>query len=116
MSKSLYAAYQLASENHDLDHYKNVLREFEVSRRRDEKAAQDAIDAKEAAKEAKASAKKGKKAKEVVQDEDEDVEMADAGADEAEKEDKPKASKKRKAVDDETSVSYIHHHYAHFVF
>ncbi|OBT59068.1 hypothetical protein VE04_00988 [Pseudogymnoascus sp. 24MN13] len=104
MSKSLYAAYQLASENHDLDHYKNVLREFEVSRRRDEKAAQDAIDAKEAAKEAKASAKKGKKAKEVVQDEDEDVEMADAGADEAEKEDKPKASKKRKAVDDETST------------
>ncbi|ELR10489.1 hypothetical protein VC83_04786 [Pseudogymnoascus destructans] len=104
MSKSLYAAYQLAAENHDLDHYKNVLREFEVSRRRDEKAAKEAIDAKKAAKEAKASAKKGKKTKEVVQDEDEDVEMADAGADEAEKEDKPKASKKRKAVDDETST------------
>jgi hypothetical protein len=40
MSKSLYAAYQLAAENHDLDHYKNVLREFEASCRRDEKAAQ----------------------------------------------------------------------------
>ncbi|OBT89203.1 hypothetical protein VE02_01649 [Pseudogymnoascus sp. 03VT05] len=104
MSKSLYAAYQLAAENHDLDYYKNVLREFEVTRRRDEKAAQEAIDAKEAAKEAKVSVKKGKKTKEVVQDEDEDVEMADAGADEAEKEDKPKASKKRKAVDDETST------------
>jgi hypothetical protein len=103
MSKSLYAAYQLAAENHDLDHYKNVLREFEASCRRDEK---------EAAKDAKASAKKGKKTKDVVQDEDEDVEMADAGADEVEKEDKPKASKKRNAVHDETSVSYTHHYYA----
>jgi hypothetical protein len=116
MSKSLYAAYQLAAENHDLDYYKNVLREFEVSRRRDEKAAQEAINAKEAAKEAKASAKKGKKTKEVVQDEDEDVEMADASVDEVEKEEKPKASKKRKAVDDETSVSYTHHYYAYIAF
>lgn len=102
MSKSLYAAYQLAAENHDLDHFKNVLRDFEETRRSDEKAAQEAI-------KAKASAKRGKKSKDVVQDEDEDVEMADAGADEVEKEDKPKASKKRKAVDDEISVSYIHH-------
>lgn len=101
----MYAAYQLAAENHDLDHFKNVLREFEATRR-DEKAAQ------EAAKAAKASAKKGKKAKDVVQDEDEDVEMADVG--EVEKEDKPKVSKKRKAVadDDEISVGYIHHGHA----
>ncbi|KFY53379.1 hypothetical protein V496_07641 [Pseudogymnoascus sp. VKM F-4515 (FW-2607)] len=97
LSKSLYAAYQLAAENHDLDHFKNVLRDFEETRRSDEKAAQEAI-------KAKASAKKGKKSKDVVQDEDEDVEMADAGADEVEKEDKPKASKKRKAVDDEIST------------
>ncbi|KFY16945.1 hypothetical protein V491_05162 [Pseudogymnoascus sp. VKM F-3775] len=96
LSKSLYAAYQLAAENHDLDHFKNVLREFEATRR-DEKAAQ------EAAKAAKASAKKGKKAKDVVQDEDEDVEMADVG--EVEKEDKPKVSKKRKAVADDDEIS-----------
>ncbi|KFY08748.1 hypothetical protein V492_05952 [Pseudogymnoascus sp. VKM F-4246] len=96
LSKALFAAYQLAAENHDLDHFKNVLREFEASRRRDEKAAQDAV-------KAKASAKKSKKSKDVVQDEDEDVEMADAGADEVE--DKPKASKKRKAVADDDEIS-----------
>ena len=101
----MYAAYQLAAENQDLDHYKNVLRDFEATRRDEKAAAQEAI-------KAKASAKKGKKSKDLVQDEDEDVEMADAGADEVEKEEKPKASKKRKAVDDEISVSYIHRGHA----
>lgn len=102
LSKSLFAAYQLAAENHDLDHYKTILREFEEDRKQ-------AREAKEASKAAKASAKKNKKSKDTVQDEDEDVEMADA--DEVEKEEKPKASKKRKAAadDDETSVSYMYH-------
>ncbi|KFY49092.1 hypothetical protein V495_00740 [Pseudogymnoascus sp. VKM F-4514 (FW-929)] len=98
LSKSLYAAYQLAAENHDLDYFKDVLREFEASNRRAEKE-------KEEAAKAKASAKKSKKSKDVVQDEDEDVDMADAGSDEVEKEEKPKPSKKRKAAADEDEIS-----------
>lgn len=98
LSKSLYAAYQLAAENHDLDYFKDVLREFEASNRRAEKE-------KEEAAKAKASAKKSKKSKNVVQDEDEDVDMADAGSDEVEKEEKPKPSKKRKAAADDDEIS-----------
>jgi len=100
MSKSLQAAHILAAENHDLDYFKDVLREFEENRRA-------AAEAKEASK-AKATAKKTKKAKDVVDEEEveEDVEMADV---DLEKEEKPKPSKKRKAVteDDETAVSYM---------
>ena len=90
MSIPLYAAHQLAAENHDLDYFKNLLREFEEARI--EEAA-----AKEAAKAAKAKTpKKGKKSQETVDDaEDEDVDME---AEETEK--KPKATKKRKAEDD----------------
>lgn len=96
MSLALYAAHQLAAENHDLDYFKNLLREFEEARI-EEAAAQ------EAAKAAKAKTpKKGKKSQETVDEaDDEDVEMDDADA--AEK--KPKATKKRKA-DDDTAVSY----------
>jgi len=100
MSKSLQAAHTLAAENHNLDYFKDVLREFEENRRA-------AAEAKEASK-AKAAAKKTKKAKDVVDEEEveEDVEMADV---DLEKEEKPKPSKKRKAVteDDETAVSYM---------
>lgn len=94
MSIALYAAHQLAAENHDLDYFKNLLREFEEARV--EEAA-----AKEAAKAAK-TPKKGKKSKEITDEaDDEDVEMADA--EEAEK--KPKATKKRKAGADDDDIA-----------
>lgn len=96
MSKSLYAAYQLAAENHDLDYFKSLLQNFE-------KVRQEAAEASKA----KTASKKSKKSKDIVEDEvDEDVEMGDA--EEIETEEKPKASKKRKAAteDEETAVSY----------
>lgn len=92
MSIALYNAHQLAAENHDLEYFKNLLREFEEARLEEEAA-------KEAAKAAKVAKtpKKGKKSQETVDEaDDEDVEMGDA--EEAEK--KPKATKKRKADDD----------------
>lgn len=92
MSIALYNAHQLAAENHDLEYFKNLLREYEEARLEEEAA-------KEAAKTAKVAKtpKKGKKSQETVDEaDDEDVDMGDA--EEAEK--KPKATKKRKADDD----------------
>ncbi len=97
MSNALYAAYQLAGEHHDLNYFKNLLREFEEARLED-------IAAKAAAKAEKATKtpKKGKKSKETAS-EDDDVEMGE-GDDE---EKKPKSTKKRKAVaeDNDSAVS-----------
>ena len=92
MSIALYNAHQLASENHDLEYFKNLLREFEEARL-EEEAAKEAARAAKVAK----TPKKGKKSQDTVDDaDDEDVEMGDA--EEAEK--KSKATKKRKADDD----------------
>ncbi|KAI1756688.1 hypothetical protein F4782DRAFT_277837 [Xylaria castorea] len=89
MRKDLQAAHLLAAEGHDLDYYKNVLREFEEQRL------------------AKAEAKKSKvktpKKSTKAADEEGDVDMDDV-EDEAEEpaEKKPK-SKKRKAEDENST-------------
>jgi hypothetical protein len=90
MTKDLRLAYEVASNGHSLEHFKEVLQQF-----------QEDLVAKAEAK-AQTPAKKGKKGKAAVED-DEDVEMADA-ADEGPAAEKK--SKKRKA-DEETPVSCV---------
>jgi DNA polymerase sigma len=84
MRKPLQAAYELASKNHSLSFYKEVLQNFQEDLIQQEKA-----------KAAKAATPKGKKSKAVEEDE-EDVEMADA-PDSDETPAKDKKAKKRKA-------------------
>ncbi|KAI0104814.1 hypothetical protein GGR51DRAFT_220832 [Nemania sp. FL0031] len=86
MRKDLQAAHLLAAEGHDLDYYKNVLREFEEQRL-----------AKAEAK--KTKAKTPKKASKAA-DEDGDVDMDDAEDDAGEPAEKKAKSKKRKAEDE----------------
>ncbi|KAI0972526.1 hypothetical protein F4678DRAFT_42285 [Xylaria arbuscula] len=86
MRKDLQAAHLLAAEGHDLDYYKNVLREFEEQRL------------------AKAEAKKSKvktpKKSSKGADEDVDLDMEDAEDEVAEPTEKKPKSKKRKAEDE----------------
>jgi hypothetical protein len=104
MRKDLYQAHKLAAEKHDLDYYKQVLREFEEQRAAEAEAKAAAKAAKEANKSSGKSKKKAKASTEAGEEENEDVEMADAEGDlevdEGADEKKPKASKKRKAVAD----------------
>lgn len=86
-SKTLLAAYAVAAENHDLDHYKSMLADHQRALEQE----QAEIEAEQAAKAAAKAEKEAKMKKRAA-----DVEMADA--DEAEK--KPKASKKRKQDSD----------------
>lgn len=101
-NKSLTHAYQLAAEKHDLQHWKDVLIEFQLAR----EAEAEAKAAKAAEKLAAKSAGKGKRKSKSAADADEnandDVEMADAppADDEEVAEKKPKSSKKRKATTD----------------
>lgn len=117
MRKDLYQAHKLAAEKHDLEYFKQVLREFEAAKAAENEAKAAAEEAKAAAKAAKeankAASKTKKKAKnsvEVDNDDNEDAEMPDAEGelvvDGEGSEKKPKSSKKRKAVTDpeETSV------------
>jgi hypothetical protein len=110
MRKDLHAAHLLAAEKHDLNYFKEILKNFMEARAAD-------IEAKEAAKAAKRASKAKRKSKAVVEGEDdEDVEMADAPV-EAESEEadaeaagaeKPKKSKKRKVpADDDAAVCSI---------
>lgn len=101
--KDLLAAHQLATERHDLDYFKELLKSFMEAR-----AAE--LEAKEAAKEAARAAKKASQTKKqpkskTAASKNGDVEMTDApaGADGEVADstgDKPKKSKKRKAEDD----------------
>lgn len=107
MKKDLRRAYELAIEQHDLDYYKQELKEFEANQREQEEAEEARRQEAEAAaaeKAAKAAAKAqatpakkstSKKSKAKV-DENDDVDMPDAD----EEEEVPtakKSSKKRKA-------------------
>lgn len=85
MRKTLQAAHQLASENHPLSYYKEVLQNY-----------QEELIEQEKAKAAKAATPKGKKTK-AASEEDEDVDMEDAP--DAETPAKDKKAKKRKAED-----------------
>lgn len=103
--KDLQAAHQLASERHDLDYYKDVLKTFMEHKQADLIAQQEAAEAKEAkaeearqakaAKAAKAKESKAAKSQKTVNDEDNDVDMADADSEGA-----SSGSKKRKAEDE----------------
>ncbi|KAJ3494658.1 hypothetical protein NLG97_g3937 [Lecanicillium saksenae] len=93
MRKDLRSAFQLAVEQHPVDHYKDVLNKFEEELIAQQEAIEAAAAAKREAAAAKAATpKKGKKSK----GDDDDADMADVDSA------KPK-SKKRKA-EDETST------------
>ena len=100
--KSLQMAHQIASENHDLQHFKDLLKEFSEAKKAEMEAKQADQEAKEA-KEAK-KATKAKRKSNVMAGEDDDTEMLDV--DDAEDGGTPAASsakpktKKRKAEDD----------------
>jgi hypothetical protein len=116
MKKDLAAAHELAAERHDLEYFRDSLKRFE-----EEKLARAVeIAAESEAKAAKKAAGKAKSKKSVsnavVNDDDEDVEMADAtldpeseGADteEAVVEKPKKKSTKRKAEDTAVSHKYL---------
>ncbi|TVY17945.1 PWWP domain-containing protein 3 [Lachnellula arida] len=100
--KDLVAAHQLAAEQHDLDYFKEILKNFVEAR------AAEAV-AKEAARAAKAAKKSTPKKSKAVVDADGDVDMEDATGDPdneeldvagSEKPAKPTKSKKRKPEDD----------------
>lgn len=84
-SKSLWNAYEVASEEHDLDYFKGVLRDAE-------KARQEEIQKKEEAEAKKLEKKDKNKRKSTAAAVDDDVEMEDADGDG----DAKKKSKKRK--------------------
>jgi hypothetical protein len=96
-TKSLIAAHKVASENHDLQHFKDMLLAHSEALAADEVAHKE----REAAKEAAKAAKKEKKPKRKSEVADDDVEMEDV-------DDDSKKSKKRKKAaesDDEEKVS-----------
>jgi hypothetical protein len=97
MRKDLAGAHILAEEAHDIEYYKQVLREFQEAKIADQEA-----------KAARAKAKKEKsQSKKVEQAEpDEDVEMADADApEEAEEVEVKKSKTKKRKAEDEVAVS-----------
>lgn len=105
MRKDLSAAHTLASEQHDLEYFKEILKNFMEARAAELEAKEAAKAAKKAEKAEKANKVKRKSKAPVDEDADGDVEMADAPA-EPDSEDAEVASsekknkKKRKASDD----------------
>lgn len=116
MTKALTNAWQLASEGHDLDYFKNILKvwqeeqaaiekeireqEEEEERRKAELAAQREKEAEEAAAQEEVDKKKKKKSRK-SKGGDGDVDMEDADA--------PKSSKKRKKEAESDADKVIHH-------
>ncbi|KAI0022190.1 hypothetical protein F4780DRAFT_206470 [Xylariomycetidae sp. FL0641] len=96
MRKDLQNAHLLAAEHHDLEYYKNMLREFA-----EQKAEKEARAAER--KNKKTPKKASKAAESAAADEDGDLEMPDADDDEAESSDKKK-SKKRKAEEESNTL------------
>ncbi|PVH88594.1 hypothetical protein DL98DRAFT_201760 [Cadophora sp. DSE1049] len=106
MRKDLAAARTLAAEQHDLQYFKEILKAFMEAREAD-KRAKEALKAEKQAK--KAAGKKEKKSatKVVEEDEDIDLEMADAIGDpesDAAEATEPTKTNKRKAEDGSDSV------------
>lgn len=102
MTKSLESAYRLASEEHPLEFYKEILRKHQEEALLEQQmrieAEQKAREAKEAKEAAKAQATPAKKSKKKAKaNDEEDVEMADADAEEGSE--LATKSKKRKADD-----------------
>ena len=84
-------AYNVAAENHDLQHFKTVLQDHQQALQRD-------IEEREARAAAKAAKADKKKRKSTDAAKDDDVDMDDAGDDEEAP--KSKGSKKRKKEED----------------
>lgn len=111
MTKQLQSAWQIASENHDLDYFKDILKvwqeeqaAFERDQRakaeeREKKAAEKAEREAEAAAKAADDETKGKKKKSRKSKGDEDVEMEDADA--------PKSSSKKRKKDAESDTDKV---------
>jgi hypothetical protein len=111
MRKDLYQAHKLAAEKHDLAYYKQVLLDFQAQREAENEAKAAAKAAKEASKSSSKSKKKAKAETDAAEEQNEDVEMADAEGDldvDGAEEKKSKPSKKRKAAADaeDSTVSF----------
>lgn len=92
-TKSLWQAYQIASEQHELDYFKTMLREHEMHLIQEQQRAMEA----QAKKEEKKEEKKAKKVK--ATDDDGDVEMKDG--DEAAEKKKPVKKRKKSIAEGE---------------
>jgi hypothetical protein len=94
--KGLIAAYKVAAEGHDLQHFKSLLADHQA-------ALQQEIEEAEAEENAKAAAKaeKAKKTKRKSKGGETDVDMEDVD------DKKPKASKKRKTADTEGETEKV---------
>jgi hypothetical protein len=117
MRKDLAAAHLLAAEQHDLDFYKEILKNFMEARAADLEAKEAAKAAKKAEKAAKAEKanKSKRKSKGPVDDDadgdaDGDVEMADApgepDSEDAEAASSEKKNKKKRKASDDGEVSF----------
>ena len=105
MRKDLAAARTLAAEQHDLEYFKEILKAFMEAREAD-KRAKEALKAEKQAKKAAGKKEKKSAAKVVEEDEDADLEMADAIGDpesDGAEANEPTKTNKRKAED----VSYV---------
>ncbi|KAE8419786.1 hypothetical protein BDV36DRAFT_127625 [Aspergillus pseudocaelatus] len=89
-SKLLLAAYSVAADGHDLQHFKTLLADHQRAIEQEEEEREAEAAAKAAAKAEKDAKKNKRKSMEIVDDEDIDMEDADEEAK------KPKSSKKRK--------------------
>lgn len=112
MRKDLAAARMLAAEKHDLDYFKEILKEFVEQREADRLAKEAAKAEKKAAVKKTATPKKSAKSAKTVsgEDEDDDVEMPDAAeleSEGAEASTAHKKTKKRKAEEVKNSLRSI---------
>jgi len=101
MRKDLAAARTLAAEQHDLEYFKEILKAFMEAREAD-KRAKEALKAEKQAKKAASKKEKKSAAKVVEEDEDADLEMADAIGDpesDGAEANEPTKTNKRKAED-----------------
>ncbi|KAK8028030.1 hypothetical protein PG991_005086 [Apiospora marii] len=96
MRKDLQQAHSLAAEQNELDHYKQVLLDFQDAKLADEEAKAAKAQAKKEKTEKKSS---NKKSEATAVDDDDDIEMGDAGDDDVPVK-KTKSSKKRKAEEE----------------
>jgi hypothetical protein len=101
MRKDLAAAHTLAAEQHDLEYFKEVLKNFMEAREAERLAKEEA----KAAKSQKVKKEK-RKSQAAVPEEDGDVEMPDAPADVDSEDVAPATTKKNKRkAEEESNVS-----------
>lgn len=107
----LDGAFVLAHEQHDLQHYKDILNHWQEEKA-EERARKEAAEEAAAAKRAAKKAKKPRISSAKVVDGDEDVEMADADgevdSEEAATAPTPKPNNKKRKIPDEESEVIFH--------